>query len=157
MTDLPAITAELSKDVTPDDLERCARWAWELRQLLAAAKVALGDAEATLAELMPSKTCELPGLPAFERRQGADRKRWQSADLVSLLVRRGVDPDGTGEVTAEQMRMVDGVVRELTECAPFTGSMGWRVTALKERDIPVDEFCEVSPGRVSIQWHGEAG
>jgi hypothetical protein len=145
--------AWLSEAVPSDELDRLARQHRAVTILVAACRQWLAITGPQLAGLMPEKVVTLDGLPAFERRGGTTRKRWQSDDLVRLLVRRGVDPDGTGVVAPEQMGLVDGVVRELTECAPFTASMGWRVSQLKARDIPVDEFCESEPGPLSVQWH----
>lgn len=106
--------------------------------------------EERLAEVMP-KRVELDGLPVIERRQGATRKQWQSEDLLDLLLRRAsFDDDGTLRDSTE---IRDRVRAELVACVPFTGSLGWRVTALKERDIDPDEWCESQPGRVSVQIH----
>jgi len=33
---------------------------------------------------------------------------------------------------------------------PFTASLGWRVTALKEIDVPIDKFSETTYGRQTI-------
>lgn len=150
------LRAQLADPTIPDDLERLAAWCWQLRQTKAALEAVLIDSEAVLYEVAGKGNHELPGVPPFEARRGAVRKKWQSDDLVRLLVRRGLDPAGTGEVTAAQVEAVERVVAELVACAPFTPSMGWRATALRERGLDPEEFCESAPGRVSVQWHGAA-
>jgi len=70
-----------------------------------------------------------------ERREPKLKPRWDSGALVGVLVRRAIDPDGTGEVEPGQMAMVQPVIDELIACAPFTASLGWRKTALKERGL----------------------
>lgn len=111
-------------------------------------------AEQDVAVMMPEKRVELPGLGVLERRKGTDRKQWQSEGLVSALVRSVLDPDGTGEFPADPVAAVDAAVAVLTECAPFTPSMGWRTKALREHGFDPDEWCESTPGRTTVQFHG---
>lgn len=108
-------------------------------------------AEDALAASMPAKEVrDLPGLPPFERRKGSDRKAWQSADLLREIVHqhRHVNPE-TGEITVD----TDALLDALKAAVPFTGSLGWRVKALRELGLDPDEWCETKPGRVAIQWH----
>lgn len=109
--------------------------------------------ESDVYELMPEKRGTIDHLGTLEKKRGSNRKKWQSDRLVTRLVRAALDPEGTGELPDSPYEAVDTVVSTLTACAPFTGSMGWRVTALKERGIDPDEWCESTPGRQSIQIH----
>jgi hypothetical protein len=121
----------------------------ELRRILGDLERAI---EGDVATLMDGKTETVDGLGTLERRKGTDRKAWQSDDLLRRLVRDAVDPEHTGEMPSAS-EVLDAVVSTVTECAPITGSLGWRVTALKARGIDPDEWCESKPGRTSVQIH----
>lgn len=112
--------------------------------------------EQVLVDVMPDKRLELPGLPVLERRRGTDRKAWQSVDLLDELFRRAVVDTTTGEVLDDEALIRQRLHEVLVDCVPFTGSLGWRVTALRDLGIEPDEWCQTSPGRVSIQVHEEA-
>lgn len=120
---------------------------------------ALGDLErgieGSVAELMAGKTETVDGLGTLERRKGTDRKAWQSQDLLKAIVLRSVEhaiDTETGEVPSAT-ELVAKVVFDIEACAPFTGSTGWRVTALRARDFDPDEWAETKPGRTSVQIH----
>lgn len=112
--------------------------------------------EAALADVMTDKRLDLDGLPPLERRQGATRKAWDHDRLVPLVVRLALDPDGTGEFPTDPVDVMDRVVGMLTKVYPFTPSTNPRVGELRALDIDPDEWCETSPGRVSVQIHEEA-
>jgi hypothetical protein len=121
----------------------------------------LGDleraVEADVATLMDGKTETVDGLGTLERRRGTDRKAWQSDDLLKLIVRQAVDPEGTGEVAGTPIEVLGRVLEAITDCVPVTPSLGWRVTALRSHGVDPDEWCETKPGRTSVQIHkGEA-
>lgn len=125
----------------------------ELRRVLGDLERAV---EAHVAALMDGKTETVDGLGTLERRKGTDRKQWQSEDLLRRLVRDAVDPEHTGELPSAG-EVLEAVVSTVTDCAPFTGSLGWRVTALKARGVDPDEWCATSPGATRVQIHkGEA-
>ena len=151
--------AILDADRTRRDLAEAGDWeslAWgldRLRAIRAAFSDVISACEADVAELMPSKRETIDGLGTIERRKGSDRKKWESADLVKRLVRDALDPEGTGEIPSSVPEAVDAAVTVLVECAPFIPSMGWRATALRARGIDPDEWCEVTPGRVGVQFH----
>lgn len=93
--------------------------------------------EDRLAEVMPDKLLELPGLPVMERRAGTSRTKWQSEDLFDHIARQfSID--------------------DVRECLPLTGSLGWRTGKLRDLGLQLDEWCETKPGRVSVQVHQTA-
>ena len=95
---------------------------------------------------MPDKKIALEGVGLLERRASMQRK-WDSEGLLQYLVRDVLDPDRTGEVDYD--RMWD-LIEALKAVIPFTPSLGWRVTALKDRHIPIDNFCEITPARLTV-------
>lgn len=121
----------------------------ELRRALADLE---RDIEGSVAELMDSKTETVDGLGTLERRRGTDRKAWDSVDLLHRIVRQAVDPEGTGELRADP-QVLEDILDAIEACVPITGSLGWRVTALKARGFDPDEYCESKPGRTSVQIH----
>lgn len=97
--------------------------------------------ERHLADLMPSDVVNLDDDVVLERRKGSIRKKWQSEDLLRHLVGDRVVNPTTGE----------NVFDTLIECVPFTASLSWRAGALRQRGIEVDDWCEATPGRVSVK------
>lgn len=102
--------------------------------------------EDDVAANMPEKKIPLEGVGLLERRSAMQRK-WDSEGLLQYMVRDVLDPDRTGEVNYD--RMWD-LIEALKKAIPFTPSLGWRVTALKELNMPVDMFSETTPGRLTI-------
>lgn len=82
-----------------------------------------------------------------ERRTSSTRK-WQSDDLLRHITRSTLDPQGTGEVSINN---VVTLIDTLKAVLPFTASLGWRVTALKELGIDVAEYSEATYGRQTVQ------
>ena len=102
--------------------------------------------EDDVAAHMPEKKIALEGVGLLERRAVMQRK-WDSEGLLQYMVRDVLDPDRTGEVNYD--RMWD-LIEALKKAIPFTASLGWRVTALKELNMPVDNFCEAVPARLTV-------
>lgn len=109
--------------------------------------------EDDIARLMPSKTVEVEGVGVVERRKGTDRKKWDWDSLLPLLIRLWVDPDGTGEMPAAP-EVVERMKALITDVVGTTPSKGPKVTPLRAAGVDPDEYCESSPGRVSVQIHG---
>jgi hypothetical protein len=108
-----------------------------------------------LADVMPDQRLEIPEIGVFERHKGKDRKAWKHDELYSRLLRiiraggaKQIDQK-TGEIVDEDA--TEQAFRVLAECA----RPEWRVTALRKLDLDPDEYCEVKPGRVSVQFIGE--
>lgn len=116
----------------------------DLRTLLADLKVVERDAEDALARVMPTKTEVVDGIGTLERKRAGRWKDWHSDALIEEVVTSAVDKD-TGELS------VVAVLDALRECVPFTPSLGWRTTALKERGIDPDEFGTYDKGRLTVR------
>lgn len=142
-----------ARDNATGDLTELATLLHHLRNDIRHLQILARDIEAEVVDLMPGKTAELDGLPVIEVRGGSIRKKWQSEDLVPVLIRKALDPDGTGELPTSPIDAAHAVADVLTACAPFTPSMGWRVGALRDRGLDPDEWCESTPGRKTIQFH----
>lgn len=102
--------------------------------------------EDDVCEIMPGKKQAVEGVGLLEKRSMNSRK-WDSEGLLQYMVRDVLDPDRTGEVNYD--RMWD-LIEALKKALPFTASLGWRVTALRELGMPVDNFCETTYGRQSL-------
>lgn len=101
------------------------------------------DARMAVADTMPGREVTVDGVARVERKKRTTRRNWDSADLLRRIAFGTiVDPD-TGEIMdGSPAEVVDRLVAELSEVAPFTGSMGWRVAALRARGFQIDEWCE---------------
>lgn len=137
--------------------------AWNLIQILEHRRQ-LGDlarqCEDFLIEIAPwsGGQVEFDGLPVMELRSGRVRKQWDTEAVVSSLRRHLLDPAGTGELPAPEV--VEAVEEALAVCAavlPLSPSNGPRVRALapivRSQGHDVDEFCESTPGRQTVQIH----
>jgi hypothetical protein len=107
----------------------------------------LRECEADVADLLPDKKVTVPGFGVVEKRVASTRK-WDSETLLMDICRRILDPEGTGEISVSSV--VD-LIAVLKKVMPITGSLGWRVTALKDAGIDPDNYSDISWGRKSIQ------
>jgi hypothetical protein len=103
--------------------------------------------EDDITTLMPEKKMFIDDVGTVERRTSSTRK-WQSDDLLRHITRSTLDPEGTGEVSINN---VVTLIDTLKAVLPFTASLGWRVTALKELGIDVSEYSEATHGRQTVQ------
>ena len=103
--------------------------------------------EDDITTLMPEKKMFIDDVGTVERRTSSTRK-WQSDDLLRHITRSTLDPEGTGEVSINNVVML---IDTLKAVLPFTASLGWRVTALKELGIDVTEYSEATYGRQTVQ------
>lgn len=103
--------------------------------------------EDDITTLMPEKKMFIDDVGTVERRTSSTRK-WQSDDLLRHITRSTLDPQGTGEVSINN---VVTLIDTLKAVLPFTASLGWRVTALKEIGIDVSEYSEATYGRQTVQ------
>jgi hypothetical protein len=119
----------------------------ELRKIKADLDALVREVEENVASLLPDKKVVLEGLGVLERRTTSSRK-WDSEGLMRDLVRATLDPDGTGEVHLDN---VLNLIDLLKKVLPLTGSLGWRVTPLRENGIDPENYSETTYGRSTIQ------
>ncbi len=107
----------------------------------------------SLAEVMPSRQEEVPGLGVIER-QRAKSRRWPDPQGVLMaVVRSELDPDGTGELPGDPVEVMARIVDAVAECAPLTPSMNWRLGALRRRGIDPDAWAETTESHWSVRIH----
>lgn len=116
------------------------------RNMRAQLDILLRAIEDDVASLMPDKKVVIDNFATLERKSTTSRK-WDSENLLQHIVRMALDPDFTGEIKYEN---VFDLIQLLKEVLPFTQSTGWRVTALREHNVPIDQFSETSYGRQTI-------
>lgn len=118
----------------------------ELRKVKSDLDALVRETEENVAALLPEKKVAVDGFGVIEKHTTTSRK-WESAELMRHLVRSTLDPEGTGEITLPR---VFTLLETLAEVLPLTPSLGWRVTALKDRGVDVGEFSDVTYGRSNI-------
>jgi len=116
------------------------------RDMKANLDVLIRAIEDDVAANLPDKKVVLDGVGMIERRSTTSRK-WESENLLQHLASRTVQPDGNGMVTSAQLFEF---IQLLRAALPFTASTGWRVTALRDNGIDVDNFSDTTYGRQTI-------
>lgn len=112
-----------------------------LRQLKADLAIVEKDVEKDVARLMPSRQETVEHLGTLISRPVYSSPRWRSEELLAHLVLRAIFDAETGELrAATALEGAQLAASEIAACAPVTPSLGWRVTALRERDIDPDEW-----------------
>lgn len=117
----------------------------EVRKTIAAAKIQEAELIQALAEAMPGKTYELPGVAAFERHKAVKRAKWDHESLQSTLVRKiraGEIPKQVDPLTGEVLDEDD--IAKTARVFTSTANPSWRIGALKELDIQPDEYNETT-------------
>lgn len=109
------------------------------------------DIDPEIANLMGQQQVQIGDL-RLERRGGKNRKNWESGSLWSEIVRRSRFDRDTGEELSEADAR-ERLIQMTFACVPFTGSLGWRTTALRSFDIQPDEYCESSPAPYRVEVH----
>lgn len=102
--------------------------------------------EDDIVRLMDGKKQTFDEVGVVEKKTAITRK-WDSEELLKHLVRTTLDPEGTGEITLEN---VFALIENLKSALPLTGSLGWRVTELAKIGVDPDNFCDKTYGRTSI-------
>lgn len=119
----------------------------ELRKIKNDLDALVREVEENIASLLPEKKVVLENLGVIERRTASSRK-WDSEGLLRDLVRSTLDPDSTGEIHVQN---VLNLIDLLKKVLPLTGSLGWRVTPLREHGVAVDDYSETTYGRSTVQ------
>lgn len=100
-----------------------------------------------IAQEMGGKWAEVEGFGIVEVKKGSTRKAWDHDRLTSVVVARAIDERTLDEETGEYEREATAVARALRDCAGFSY---WKIGGLKKRGIDPEDYCETSPGRVSV-------
>jgi hypothetical protein len=122
-----------------------------LKQIASDLQTLIRGVEDDVARLLPEKRAVVEGLGVIERRQSSERRAWRSDELLDELLRLAVADPETGEVLDDEAAIRARFVQVLVDCVPFTGSLKWRLEALRELGIDPDEWCETKPGRTTVQ------
>ena len=128
------------------DWESLTRGLVAFREMKANLDVLLRAIEDDVAANLPDKKTVLPGIGTIERRSTTSRK-WDSDNLLQHLASRTVQPNDDGVVTSKQLFEF---IQLLRAALPFTASTGWRVTALRDNGIDVEDFSDTTYGRQTI-------
>ena len=135
------------------DWESLASGLDQLRVLSKDLSVLVRAVEADVHRLLPERKVEVPGFGVIEKRNGAVRKRWRSDELLSEVVSRSLVDPATGEIEDDPRAVRERLVAALVAAVPFTGSLGWRVTALRDMGLDPDEWAEITGYTQSVQIH----
>ncbi len=149
------LDTERSSLLEAGDLDNLAIGLSAIRTLIGDLRMLADATEANVVELMPARRYEIEGLGTLERRKGTDRKAWEWESLWPLLVRLTLDPDGTGELP-DLPTTVASLTSLTQEVIGLTPSKQPRVTALRAMGVDPDDWCDATPGRVTVQFHGVA-
>lgn len=63
--------------------------------------------------------------------------KWDSRAVLDALVRKALDPEGTGEIPDSPTEIMARITDAIWECAPMTPNTSWRIKALTARKIDV--------------------
>lgn len=129
------------------DYEQLLKGLMYLKDIKADVDTLIRATEDDITRLMPEKKMFIDDVGTVERRTTSTRK-WESEELLKHITRATLDPQGTGEISISNVAML---IETLKSVLPFTASLGWRVTALKERGIDPSEYSESTYGRQTVQ------
>lgn len=124
-----------------------------MRRLSADLRALADLVERDVAELLPERRVELEGVGVIEKQKRTTRRAWESDRLLAAVVRKALDPEGTGEIPYSPMEAVAALTGALTAVVPFTGSLGWRVTALRDMGFEPGDFCEETDAGYGVRIH----
>lgn len=132
--------------VAAKDLDGLAHGLQALRELAAELRTLIRDVEADVYGLMDARKVEIDGVGVLERRKATDRKQWRWDDLLT---------DALAVLIAKHEGSTLDAFGELVTMLPLTGSTQPRLTELRSFGLDDDLYCESSPGKVSVQIHGQ--
>lgn len=131
----------------PADLDQAASDLRDLRATIDALRSWEGVLSEFLSDALGRNEIDVDGVGRVGVKRGANRKAFDHDALRRLIIAKGRDERAVsvdGEVLESEG---EAVGRALMECAHVDY---WRKGALADRGVDLDEFCEVSPGRVSV-------
>ena len=138
------------------DLDRAISDLAELRSV----RAAIADWELVLetyiADSLGRNITTVEGVGTVQVRYGKTRKAWDKHPLLRSVLDSHRPPSPDGEVHPSDDGHAE-VAGEALSCSPDLARVldcynlpAPRVTALKERGIPVDEYCTATAGKVSV-------
>ena len=142
---------------THRDLDQAISDLHELRETVTALRMWEGVLTDWIADALGRNTLDLDGIGHIEVKHGANRKEWDRRALVRAVLDSRMPPhpdtgemdpndDGRAEVDGEAISVSPDLGRVL-----HVWNLGApRVTALRERGIDPDEFCQATPGKTSV-------
>lgn len=144
--DTDSIAVAFTSTTDNFDVDRAITDLHRLRTIRQALAMWEGELTDWLADALGRNQVTVDGVGTAEIKRGNDRKQWDNDALIRLVIARGRDERRVDEETGEYESEAEAVGRALMACA----RPSWRVTALKERGIDPDEYCEKTPGRLSV-------
>lgn len=93
------------------------------------------------------KRFTVDGLGEVEIKRSTNRTEWDHEGLTRKLVALALDERVLNENTGEYEPAHQAVARVLSECA----RPSWRLTPLRARHVPIDEYCHEEPGTYSVK------
>jgi len=128
--------------VQAGDWEALVRGLEPLQQVLGDLRMLEQQVKRGIADTMPERRVTVEGVGTVERKAKTTRRNWDSDELLRKIISGAILDEQTGELPSSPMVAADLILQELRAVMPITGSLGWRVTALRERGIDPDEWCE---------------
>lgn len=143
---LEAAAAEADRLAEAGDLAALASGLDQIRAFRRAVSDLERHIEGHVADVMPQDHVNLDDEFTLERHRGRTRKQWQSADLLRHLVGDQLVDARTGE----------NVFDLLVSVLPLTGSLGWRVGALRKAGVDPSDWCDEEPARTTVTVRGKS-
>lgn len=119
----------------------------DLRELRAGLAEFTKDVERDLMALADTKRFVVDGIGEITVRKATTRREWDHSGLTRKLVALALDERILDEETGEFEPAYEAVARVLGECA----RPEWRVTPLRARGVPIDEYCVETDGGYQVQ------
>lgn len=119
-------------------------------------KVITDTLRTDVADMLPIGWHPVPhDLGWIERKRIEKSYVWDSDVVLRRVVRKAVDPAGTGEIMGNVVDVINRIQEAVLACAPLTASTSWRVTALREYDLDPDMYRETIEKPARATFHAE--
>lgn len=145
-----------SSTVAEFDLDRAVADLAQLRRCKEGLSMWESELSTWISDALGRNEIDVEGVGHVTVKHGADRKAWDKRELLRAVLdsRRPPSEDGEAHGSDDGQAFIGD---ELISTSPDLSRVldcfnlpAPRVTALKDRGIPVDEFCETTPGKVSV-------
>lgn len=139
---VPAFTSSLAAF----DLDRAVEDLHRLRAIRQALAMWEGELTDWISDAIGRNTITVAGVGHVEAKRGANRKEWDNDALWRTVVAKARDERAVSLDGEPLESEGEAVGRVLGECM----RPSWRLTPLRDRGIDPDEFCQTTPGKVSV-------